>query len=153
MNNFNLRKRSTIFNSVRDNDVYKTYKTLTNDEKDFIFKHPFTAYKFKDNAIKASDAVSNFQGARNGYGDAIRHCYWCALNQMDAGLNSSLAKEYGDAHENFKDNDINERTMDLHNNSVGYNLGNIAIIKGWNKDELLNQVINAARNGQLKTLK
>ena len=43
--------------------------------------------------------------------------------------------------------------MDLHNNSVGYYLGNQAIINDWNEEELLNQVINAANNGKLYMLK
>ena len=42
--------------------------------------------------------------------------------------------------------------MDLYNNSVGYYLGNLAIINGWNEEELLEQVINAADNGKLKIL-
>lgn len=42
--------------------------------------------------------------------------------------------------------------MDLYNNSVGYYLGNQAIINGWNEEELLNNVINAANNGKLKIL-
>ena len=40
--------------------------------------------------------------------------------------------------------------MDLHNNSVGYRIGNQAIINGWSEEELLKQVINAADNGKLK---
>ena len=40
--------------------------------------------------------------------------------------------------------------MDLHNNSVGYYLGTQAIINEWSEEELLNQVINAANNGELK---
>ena len=40
--------------------------------------------------------------------------------------------------------------MDLHNNSVGYHLGNQAIFNGWSEEELLEQVINAADNGKLK---
>ena len=43
--------------------------------------------------------------------------------------------------------------MDLHNNSVGYSLGNQAIVNGWSEEELLNQVINAANNGKLYMLK
>ena len=42
------------------------------------------------------------------------------------------------------------KAMDLHNNSVGYHLGNQAIINEWSEEELLNQVINAANNGELK---
>ena len=69
-----------------------------------------------------------FEGITDGYGDAIRHCYWCALNQVSAGLNSPNAKKFGDAHENTSKNEINAKAMDLHNNSVGYYLGNQAII-------------------------
>ena len=126
----------------------KTYGTLSNDEKSFVFKHPTLAYKFNKNAKKAKRIGRELEGTKNGYGDAVRHCYWCALNQKDAGLNSSRAKEFGDAHENIPNNEA--KTMDLHNNSVGYHLGNQAIINGWSEEELLNQVINAANNGKLQ---
>ena len=42
--------------------------------------------------------------------------------------------------------------MNLHNNSVGYYLGNQAIINNWSEEELLNNVINAANNGKLYIL-
>ena len=131
----------------------RTYKTLSNDEKSFVFRHPILAYEFNNNANKARSAVEHFPNKKDGYGDAIRHCYWCALNQVTAGYNSSLAKEFGDAHENTSTNDINEKAMDLHNNNVGYSLGNQAIVNGWSEEELLKQVINAADNGKLYMLK
>ena len=132
----------------KDKGPYETYRDLSDDEKSFVFKHPTLAYKFNNNANKAKRIGRELEGTKNGYGDAVRHCYWCALNQMDAGLNSSRAKEFGDAHENIPNNEA--KTMDLHNNSVGYHLGNQAIINGWSEQELLNQVINAANNGKLQ---
>jgi hypothetical protein len=132
----------------KDKGPYETYRALSDDEKSFVFKHPTLAYKFNKNAKKAKRIGRELEGTKNGYGDAVRHCYWCALNQMDAGLNSSRAKEFGDAHENIPNNEA--KTMDLHNNSVGYHLGNQAIINGWSEEELLNQVINAANNGKLQ---
>ena len=132
----------------KDKGPYETYRDLSDDEKSFVFKHPTLAYKFNKNAKKAKRIGRELEGTKNGYGDAVRHCYWCALNQKDAGLNSSRAKEFGDAHENIPNNEA--KTMDLHNNSVGYHLGNLAIINGWSEEELLNQVINAANNGKLK---
>ena len=134
----------------KDKGSYETYRDLSDDEKSFVFKHPTLAYKFNNNANKARKVGRDLGGTVNGYGDAVRHCYWCALNQMDAGLNSSRAKEFGDAHENTSKNEINAKAMDLHNNSVGYHLGNQAIINGWSEQELLNQVINAANNGKLQ---
>lgn len=117
----------------KKDDYKRIYGTLTDDEKSFVFRHLGYAYRFNANAEKARRIGREVGGTSNGYGDAVRHCYWCALNQMAAGLNSPLAREFGDAHENKPDNDINVRAMDLHNNSVGYYLGNQAIINGWNE--------------------
>ncbi len=133
-------------------DVYEVYKTLSDDEKSFIFRHPRYAYKFNANSEKAKAIGKQFEGGKNGYGDAVRHCYWCALNQVSAGLNSPLAEEFGNAHENKPDNGINEKNMDLHNNSVGYYLGNEAIKNNWSEEELLKTVIKAADDGKLKIL-
>ena len=130
-----------------------TYNTLSNDEKSFVFKHPTLAYKFNNNANKAKKAVEHFPNKEDGYGDAVRHCYRCALNQVSAGYKSPLAKDFGDAHENKPTNKPNAKKMDLHNNSIGYSLGNEAIKNNWNEEELLNNVINAANNGKLYMLK
>ena len=73
------------------------------------------------------------------------------INQVSAGLNSPLAEEFGNAHENKPDNEFNEK-MDLHNNRVGYYLGNEAIKNNWSEEELLKTVIKAADNGILKIL-
>ncbi len=130
-------------------DYYKNgYLSFSPSEKRFAKEHMYLAAKFLINRSKAIKAVEPFDGKSNGYGDAIRHCYWCALNQMAAGYNSPLAEELGNAHEEKPKN--NAKAMDLHNNSVGYQLGNQAIINGWSEDELLNQVINAANNGTLQ---
>lgn len=144
----NIFERATMYNEPQSSGVYRTFKSLSNDEKKFIMKHPTTAYQFYNNSKKAENAVANFKGLSNGYGDAIRHCYWCALNQMDAGLNSTLAEEYGNAHENKPRNYA--KAMDLHNNSVGYYLGKQAITNEWSDEELLNNVIKAADDGILQ---
>ena len=127
------------------------YNQLNDKEKSLLWRHPFLAMKIKENRKKAFRATSHFDGIEDGYGDAIRHCYLCALNQVSAGLNSPNAKKFGDSHEDIPNN--NAKAMDLHNNSVGYHLGNQAIINNWSEEELLNQVINAANNGRLKILK
>ena len=136
----------------KENGPYDAYKTLSKDEKNFVTRHPFFADMFNINAEKAKRVGRELGGTKNGYGDAVRHCYWCALNQKDAGFKSPYAKEFGDAHESDSGNDVYEKEMDLHNNSIGYHLGNQAIINGWSEEELLNQVIDAADNGRLKIL-
>ena len=134
--------------NVHTKDILRKYKSLSEDEKDFIVKHPMTSFQFYNNSVKAENAASKFGGLTNGYGDAIRHCYWCALNKMDAGKSSTLAEEYGDAHENKPNNFAKE--MDLHNNSVGYSLGIKAIENEWSDEELLKNVIKAADDGILQ---
>lgn len=134
------------------NKYSDTYNELTEDERYFVFRHPIYAYKFNKNAEKARVVGRRLGGTSNGYGDAVRHCYWCALNQISAGLNSPLAEEFGNAHENKQDNDSSAKAMDLHNNSIGYYLGNQAIINNWSEEELLNNIIKLANDGKLKIL-
>ena len=141
------------YNSI--NEKYRNYKGVYNQlnekEKSLSWRHPFLAIKIKENREKAFKVTSHFDGIEDGYGDAIRHCYWSALNQIAAGLNSPLARNFGNAHEDIPNN--HAKAMDLYNNSVGYYLGNQAIINNWSEEELLNQVINAADNGKLKIIK
>ena len=131
-----------------DEQYTKTFKSLSDDEKVFIAQYPTYAAKFYLNSKTAKKAVENLDGKSNGYADAIRHCYWCALNQMYVGYNSSLAEIYGNANENITNNDA--KKMDLHNNSVGYSLGKIGLIKGWDEKELFNNVIKSAKDGMLQ---
>lgn len=135
----------------KQKEYENVYNQLNDKEKSLLWRHPFLAMKIKENREKAFRATSHFDGIEDGYGDAIRHCYWCALNQVSAGLNSPNAKKFGDSHEDIPNN--NAKAMDLHNNSVGYYLGNQAIINKWSENELLNQVINAADNGELYIIK
>ena len=72
--------------------ISDTYKDLSDDEKKFIYKHPRYAYKFNANAEKAKAIGKQFGGGRNGYGDAVRHCYWCALIKYRQGLILHLPK-------------------------------------------------------------
>ena len=67
---------------------------------------------------------------------------------MDTGKDSNLAVEYGNAHENKPNNSA--KSMDLHNNSVGYSLGIKAIENEWSDEELLKNVIKAADDGILQ---
>lgn len=67
---------------------------------------------------------------------------------MDAGKNSNLSEEYGNAHENKPKNPA--KSMDLNNNSVGYSLGIKAIENEWSDEDLLKNVIKAADDGILQ---
>ena len=116
----NIFERAMMYN-VQTNDILKKYKSLSDDEKKFITKHPVTSYQFYNNSKKAESAASKFEGLTNGYGDA---------------------------HENKPNNSA--KRMNLHNNSVGYSLGIKAIENEWSDEELLKNVIKAADDGILQ---
>jgi hypothetical protein len=98
---------------------YQTYQQLTDAEKDFVKRHPFVAWDFYQAQNEATDeAARRYPGEfHNGRGDAFRHAYWSAL--MTQARGEPLAREFGNAHENFPGNPPLERAMDLHNNAIG----------------------------------
>jgi hypothetical protein len=108
--------------------IYDTYSNLHDAERNFIWAHPGAAIDFDSNAnVARHEAVRRFasSGRHNGSADAFRHCFWSSMNARDQGR--ELAKEFGDAHENFAGNPAAEKAMDLHNNGVGYDIGAKAV--------------------------
>lgn len=104
--------------------LYDKYKNLRQKEKEFLWSHPIAAASFNSNASAAlKEAQKRFSkgSLHNGSGDAFRHCFWSAMNARDQG--KALAKEFGDAHEDFEGNPPAEKAMDLHNNDIGYAIG------------------------------
>ena len=104
--------------------ISKEYDDLNQQEKDFVFWHPIAALNFRSNsktAIEEAKKRFNYATRHNGSIDAFRHCYWSALNARDQG--PELAKQFGDAKKSRSDNPENEKKMDLHNNAVGYSIG------------------------------
>lgn len=92
----------------------------------------------------------------NNEGDAFKHTYWSA--EMTLFLGQTIAEKIGiyweDANEH---NTPEERRMDLHNNSVGREIGK-GIKKKWllwmfkdYDDEIAFWVMGAMRSGKLIT--
>ena len=127
------------------------YKNLTQKEKDFIKKHPFAACSFKraaDKARKEAEKRYSGPGLHNGKGDAFRHAYWNAL--MVKAYGEVLAKEFADAHEKNPKQPAKEKTMDLHNNSVGRSIG---MRHRRSSDAVIaNEVDRALKNHQLQII-
>lgn len=104
--------------------AYDRYQNLKQAEKDFVWAHPLAAIDFNANAsVALTEAQKRFSAStlHNGSGDAVRHCYWSAMNARDQG--KDLAQGFGNAHENWDGNPPNEKAMDLHNNGIGYEIG------------------------------
>lgn len=127
------------------------YKNLTPKEKAFVKKYPYVAYSFKQTADKArKEAEKRYSGPglHNGKGDAFRHAYWNAL--MVKANGEVLAKEFADAHEKNPKQPAKEKTMDLHNNSVGRSIG---MRHRRSSDAVIaNEVDRALKNHQLQII-
>lgn len=135
------------------------YNRLNTAEKDFVFWHPLAAISFNANASTALEEAQKRFGPstlHNGSGDAFRHCFWSAMNARDQG--AELARRFGEAHEDWTGNPAAEKTMDLHNNSVGFDIGarqpgasdrHLAVlcVQAWANNKLIQ--IDAAGSGDL----
>ena len=86
----------------------------------------------------------------NNEGDAFKHTFWQA--EMTLWFGEAIANKIGVAWEdNNPNNTPEERKMDLHNNSVGREIGKQ--IKLWFKydDKIAEKVMQAMRSGKLIT--
>ena len=99
------------------------YMNSTDGEKEFLHHHPVDAIQIAWNKEKAFDeTVRRFgHNGHNDASDAFRHCFWSALLMRDIG--EADAREFTTLHESSPLNPPNEKAMDLHNNSVGIELG------------------------------
>ena len=112
--------------SYQDNyDNYKRkWDRLTEGERSYLSRHPWHADDIEGHANKALSQAAKLFGKgslHNGAGDAFRHCYWNALLARDIGKDSAL--EFTTAHEEWPANPPAEKSMDLHNNSIGADIG------------------------------
>ncbi|WP_233862615.1 DUF6973 domain-containing protein [Tenacibaculum piscium] len=146
---------------VWDNqNPYDDWNMLTNCEKDFFKSNPLTVPKAIKNKKKAEQAAyirfghcKNTSGEtdlHNNIGDAYRHAYFSALNTKDMGYTN--ASKLGDAHEcDTPHNRINEKIMDLKNNSWGFNYS----LSHYNLTEanFFQDFTTANNNGAIKIIK
>lgn len=73
-------------------------------------------------AINYAEKYYKSSVLHNGNGDAFRHTIWNYGMVIDVG--HDFAKKWSDAHENGATNQPSiEKSMDLHNNSIGLSLG------------------------------
>lgn len=96
---------------------------LTPEEKVLVALYPIQAYKINRNASTAqSETVARYgTNGLNDKSDAFRHTFWLAINTKSIG--SLLALLFSNAHETQVPSQLQlEKTMDLHNNSVGIGL-------------------------------
>lgn len=74
----------------------------------------------------------------NNEGDAFKHCMFQA--ELTFWFGKDIAKFFGDLHEAKPSNPDKEKVMDLHNNSIGREIGKPYFKLIWNKLFNRNQV-------------
>lgn len=98
-------------------------------------------------ALDMTYSMFGYQGT-NDCSDAFRHAYFNAINARDCSV--SLAKEFGEAHECFENNQ-QAVVMDLFNNEVGHSIA--TYYNTLSEAQLGNVVMNHLQNGELQYIK
>jgi len=133
-------------------DLDNTITQLTPDEQALIADHWGCAYELKSNKQEALAMTINKFGnspAHNNCADAFRHAFFNAINAIDCG--DSVAEQFGTAHESqVPPSQINEKTMDLWNNSIGRGIG--VANPDLSLSELADLVCEALEDGNLIVL-
>lgn len=103
--------------------IYDQYQNLTELEQSYLRNNPHHAWALKSSKEAAYTETKKRFGynGRNEKSDAFRHCFWSALLARDLGYNNAL--QFTNAHESSPKNPPKEKSMDLHNNSIGLTIG------------------------------
>lgn len=106
-----------------------------------------TYEKVKSTSSRAFNSAQNsgLTGAHNGEQDAYRHCV--ATGEISRLTNETTANFAGLYHEITHPNPENERSMDIHNNSIGAKIGSNAI----SFEAIENACMAAVSDGRLQT--
>lgn len=102
----------------------------------------------KTNAFEETISRFGYNG-HNDKSDAFRHCFWSATLSRDIGY--FWAKAFTTAHETAPGQPAEEKEMDLHNNSVGLDIGFYYFIPDSDK-ALSEQCFKALQDGKLKVI-
>lgn len=125
--------------------IYEQYDRLTDAEVRYLALNPHHAKIIMGSEKLASDETKRIFGrnGRNDKTDAFRHRFWSAILARDLGFLN--AKKFTDAHEDFEENPKSEKSMDLHNNSIGLEIG-----KGGGDNKHLSSIcLSALLNNRL----
>jgi hypothetical protein len=135
------------------------YRDLTQAEKSLINLYPQAAYQIYLNKQKAFDMATERMGLSGGLNDkkdAFRHAFFNAMNERDCGDDqnlNSIAKKFADAHESEVPTELlKEKEMDLWNNEVGLNIGDVMFPVFISDESLADDVMEKILDGSLKYL-
>lgn len=105
-----------------NNDSGGNESSNPSPEQEWFLKNPLKGVAALYNKSYAESIANKFpDGIHNGYGDAIRHALFTALNANAFGKEAAI--QLGIAHEHSAPIIPNEYAMDIHNNQWGANYG------------------------------
>ena len=100
-----------------------SYSRLNEEERKYVLMNPVRSFVIKecqDDAERETERRFGYNG-RNDETDAFRHCMWSGL--ISKRISHSEAMKFTTMHEMQDGNDFAEKSMDLHNNKVGAEIG------------------------------
>lgn len=100
-----------------------SYSRLNEEERKYVLMNPVRSFVIKecqDDAERETEQRFGYNG-RNDETDAFRHCMWSGL--ISKRISHSEAMKFTTMHEMQDGNDFAEKSMDLHNNKVGAEIG------------------------------
>jgi hypothetical protein len=131
----------------------KTGQGLTESERTLFTKYPMDAYKIGNSmmfAIEKTNEIFPDISKHNTKADAFRHFIWSGMSAQSIG-SADRALEFLIAHEDFPENPVLEKSMDIHNNKMG-----IEFYRSYNgnnfEDDLIKHGLEKVKNGELTWL-
>ncbi len=104
---------------------FKDLTAITPAEARFIVQYPEDSFKIYQAAVRAKELTyKHFPESKTfsqDRSDAFRHFFWSSRISHEVG--PAKAQKYLDAHEDFPNNPVADKKMDLHNNSKGIQFG------------------------------
>lgn len=100
-----------------------SYSRLNEEERKYVLMNPVRSFVIKecqDDAERETEQRFGYNG-RNDETDAFRHCMWSGL--ISKRISHSEALKFTTMHEMQDGNDFAEKSMDLHNNKIGAEIG------------------------------
>ncbi len=122
------------------------YSRLNEEEKRYVVNNPVRSYvikECKDDAERETERRFGYNG-RNDETDAFRHCVWSGL--ISKRISQVEAIKFTTMHEMQDGNSFSEKSMDLHNNRVGADIGQEA----GSERTVADECYKALQQGKLK---
>lgn len=124
-----------------------SYSRLNEEERKYVLMNPVRSFVIKecqDDAERETERRFGYNG-RNDETDAFRHCMWSGL--ISKRISHSEALKFTTMHEMQDGNDFAEKSMDLHNNKVGAEIGqNVG-----SERSIADECYKALQQGKLKS--